>query len=605
MKYIITLIAFFLTFNLGYGQCGTETATWDGTDWTWTGGIPTNTVPNITNTIEVVIADNYITGNSANEVNFSACSLTVNAGFTLTVDNGDFVEVENSVVANGTIRVQTQGAFVQNDAAGTFIGNGIVLKTTPLKQAWFYYTYWSSPVEDETINGAFPNTDADRRFMFNALNYLDEHTVGTTNGISDDIDDDGNDWVIANGGDFLTPGVGYAATAGPFHIPGGSDSADFNGAFNTGDIDTSIFFSGLNTLGSWNFIGNPYPSALDFVAFQAANPTIIGGTAHFWSQATPPDATNPGNEVSNFSQNDYATYVAGTGIGTAGGDPLLIPTQFIPSAQGFFVAGLSNGIATFTNAMRDTGNNDQFFRAAKSKTNSIANKLWVNLTSDNGVFNQIAVGYVSGATKSNDGLMYDAPRNLSAGAASILYTNIEDSNKKFVIQGKAVNDLSEEEIINIGFKTTIDVPTIYTLSIAQLEGDFLNNNAIYIKDNLLHTLHDLKTGDYNFTSEVGEFNERFEIAFSEDALSLEDALVPTNALSIIELNTGTVQFKLSSTLELKSIQILDMLGRTLYRLKADGNSKTYNLPNLSKATYIAKVELSNGVVITKKGVKRF
>ncbi|MBN4070535.1 T9SS type A sorting domain-containing protein [Olleya sp. AH-315-F22] len=575
------------------GICTSPTVNWDGTNW-----FPT--APNI-NT-RVTINANYNTGNGGNEVSFSACNLNVNAPFRLTVDNSTYVEVENNVVVNGELYVETQGAFVQNDDAGTFTNNGtsLINKTTALKQAWYYYTYWSSPVENETALGAFPDTDTDRRFWFNASNYLDENTVGTTNGIPDDIDDNGDDWQIVAGGTTLIPGVGYAATAGPFHIPGASDSATFNGAFNTGDIDTSISFDVLNTLGSWNFIGNPYPSAIDFIAFQAANSGVIGGTAYFWSQAASPDATNPGNEVSNFSQNDYATYAAGTGMGAAGGGPL-IPTQYIPSAQGFFIVGLDNLNATFTNAMRVTGNNDQFFRATNS---ALDNKLWINLTSDNGVFSQIAVGYVNGATRNNDGLMYDAPRNLSAGAASVLYTTIDDSNKKFVIQGKAINDLTEDEVIRVGFKTTIDVATLYKFSIAQFEGDFFSNNTVYLKDSLLNVLHDLCLNDYAFTSEVGEFNDRFEIVFNPEALSLGENTVNRDSLSIIELNNGNVQFKLSSYLELKSIEIIDLLGRTLYRLEANGNSKTYNLSNLNQATYIAKVELSNGVVITKKAVKR-
>ena len=55
---------------------------------------------------------------------------------------------------------------------------------------------------------------------------------------------------------------------------------------------------------------------------------------------------------------------------------------------------------------------------------------------------------------------------------------------------------------------------------------------------------------------------------------------------------------------MKSVEIIDLLGRKLYRLKANGNSIIYNLYSLSQAAYIAKVELSNGLVITKKAVKR-
>ncbi|MFT5215131.1 MAG: hypothetical protein ACI83H_000238 [Glaciecola sp.] len=63
-------------------------------------------------------------------------------------------------------------------------------------------------------------------------------------------------------------------------------------------------------------------------------------------------------------------------------------------------------------------------------------------------------------------------------------------------------------------------------------------------------------------------------------------------------------FVVSSQFEMKSIEIVDLLGRTLYKLGAQGNSQTFSLSNLSQATYLAKVELSNGYVITKKALKR-
>ena len=191
------------------------------------------------------------------------------------------------------------------------------------------------------------------------------------------------------------------------------------------------------------------------------------------------------------------------------------------------------------------------------------------------------------------------------GVASILYSNIEGSTKKFAIQGKAPSNLTDDEIISIGYKTSIDVPTIYSLSIAQIEGDFLNNSPIYIKDNLLNKLHDLKTGDYNFTSEVGEFNNRFEIVFNQAALSIGDIAIDDDALSIIEFNNGDVQFKLNATNNISNIKIIDLQGRILYNFKVDSKDETLNLSNLSQAPYIAKITLDNNLVITKKAIKKY
>ena len=577
----------------GFGNapalCCVNASTWTSSGWS--DGTPTI---NTSATIDYL----YNTGTNGS---FKACSLTINPLVTLTVNNGTYVEVENDVNVSGEIYVDTQGAFVQNDDSGSFnlvdSGTASVYKETAAKQEWYYYTYWSSPVEDETVDGAFPFTSTDRRFLFNASIYLD---------INGDGIDDVNGWQIAAADDPLIPGVGYAATAGPFHIPGATDSADFIGAFNTGDIPTSIFHNPSNPE-SWNLIGNPYPCAIDFNAFYDANSSIIEGVAYYWSQASLPDAANPGNEVLNFSQNDYAMYSYGAVAGVMGASGVE-PTPFIPSAQSFFVEGKTNDIVTFTNAMRmaDGLSNNLFFKTTntKSKATSSANKLWINLTSDNGVFCQTLIAYVDGATNGNDGATYDAPKLPTNGINAVLYSTIDDSNKNFAIQCKDVNSINEDEVINLGFKTTINVATLYKLSVAKLQGAFLTNSPIYLIDNLLNKVHDLSVCDYTFTSAVGEFNSRFEIAFTNKALSVNDVQLNTRAFKIVELQDDLVQFNTNNNLTIKAVNIYDLLGRELYRFKGENTSETYRLSNLNNTVYIAKVALSDGTVVTKKAVKK-
>ena len=72
----------------------------------------------------------------------------------------------------------------------------------------------------------------------------------------------------------------------------------------------------------------------------------------------------------------------------------------------------------------------------------------------------------------------------------------------------------------------------------------------------------------------------------------------------MDLQDSRVQFSTSNGLSIKNVQIYDLLGRQLYNLNGNGNVATYNLSNLSKTVYIAKVTLSNGAIITKKAVKR-
>ncbi len=604
--------------------CFGLTTTWNGATWD-------NGTPDLT--ISAIINGDYDTNTNGD---LNVCSLTVNSGFTLNIADNTFVEVQNDATVDGSITVQNQGAFVQRgvgSSAGTFSlssGSTLVNKTTrSYNDDGLHYVYWSAPVTNADITTVFPNPDKGRRYSFNASLFLDQHTVGTTNGTPDDIDDNDNDWETATGPMAIGHGYLVAASAPP-PVPSPfpyADAAQFSGEFNTGDVFVTVYRNDdeLND-SNWNFLGNPYPSAIstdDFFAVNGYNATLnptgtIDNILYLWTHNSLADSANPGNQASNFSQDDYAYINLVAGVqAVSGGD---IPNKFVPSCQGFFVA-MSNdvtptggsspvfsGTVEFNNDMRraDGTSNSQFFKNSRSKKESVSNdnKLWVNLTSDNGVFNQVALGYVDGATNNDDGVSYDAKRIITENTASILYTIIDGSDKKFAIQGKAINSLTNDEVIKLGFKTIIDVATLYKLSVAQLQGDFLNNNTIYLKDNLLDKLHDLSATDYTFTSEIGEFNDRFEIVFNANALSTDDISLDKNSLSIVELDNDRVQFKTSNNSSIKTVNIFDLLGRQLYLFEGKKSSETYTLLNLNSSIYIAEVVLSNGAVITKKAVKK-
>lgn len=589
---------------------------WDGTNWD-------NGLPDINKA--AIINNDYDTSAGGNETSFTSCLLVINAGFTLDIQDNTFIEVQNDIIANGDINVSTAGSVVQNDDLGTVTGNGNikVVKTTAFMNTAFEYTYWSSPTANTTIDNGLTDGNPIRRFSFNGANFLDATAETGNNNATvagqDDIDDNGDDWTLVSGSDLMIPGVGYASTHRPdiFLFPGGYDY-DFDGPFNNGVITVPVYRND-SELGdnNWNFIGNPYPSAVDITPFfnqnsQASNPTTgaIDGDIHFWSHDTPEDANNNGNEPLNFTVADYATI---NSTGTTSGNASNPPDPFIPSGQGFFVSMSDSAIPTsttgdisesevvFNNAMRVTGNNSQFFRNTTSY-----NKLWINLTSDNGVTSQILIGYVPGASEEYDGKSFDSPRNMSTGVYASLSSLIANNDNKFVIQGKAISDLTTDEIINLNLETSIDVPTIYNISIQQFEGEFMNTQPILLKDNLLNTIHDLKESDYAFTSEAGVFNNRFEIVFNAQVLSVDENEINDDQLVISELNNGKVEFTLNSIHQMVNIEILDLLGRTIYNLEAKNSKETtYNLEKLTQSVYIAKVTLSNGQTIIKKALKRY
>ncbi|NNK69238.1 MAG: T9SS type A sorting domain-containing protein, partial [Flavobacteriaceae bacterium] len=587
--------------------------TWDGANWD-------NGVPNI-NTIAVIDSD-FVTSGGGNQSSFSACNLVINSGNRLTIDNLDFVEVENNVIVNGQFYIETHGALVQNDAAGQFISNVsdndvVLTKTTHDLNNWYDYTYWSSPVNSALVSDALGFANPSYRFTFNAANYLDTD--------ANDIDDNGDDWVLINGTDTMIPGVGYAATHNTIgFIPGVGYDYVFRGPFNTGTITSPVVFNAAN-LNHWNLIGNPYPSAISIDDFFADNSSQIDDVLYMWSHYRPPLASNPGNQVLNFNQSDYlvinATGETGNGSDLDGDgdvDGLDIPSRFVPSGQSFFVSSSANGNVTFNNAMRmaDGSSNAQFFSPnpdglgmtlfSDSSSEAEPNKLWLNMMSDNGAYNQLMVGYVPNATDGFDGISYDAKRQLSTGNAAIIYTMIQDKPElKFQIEGRHPVSLTIDEVIPIGFDTSIEMATIYTLSKIKSEGPFFNEHSVFLRDNYLDLLHDLNESDYQFTSDIGEFRDRFEIVFTNEALDLDDIDLTDSALIIYEDQFDHIHIKLPSHFKMLSVEVIDMLGRKVFSMSGLNTvNHGFDASHWSQATYLVRISTVDGQLLQKKIVKR-
>ena len=584
---------------------------------TWTLGAWDNGTPSLTT--QAIINDDY---NTSINGNIDACSLIINPSYLLIVSSNNYVKVQNNIINNGRLLINDSGSVVQINDSGTYDDSGssdtnptTVERLTATISDWYEYTYWSSPVTNETIGNALFQADANRRFSFIAANFVDstyetnnDNTTTVGAGV-DDIDDNGDDWLSQPPTAQMTPGVGYAATHSTAAFAGTNNyNYSFRGPLNNGVITVPVERNDAELGDSnWNLIGNPYPSAIDAKLFfdentYSTNPATgtLDGAIHLWSHSTPPSSTANGNEILNFDLNDYVV-INYTGSSVSG------VTSHVASGQSFFTTfsdavSTTTGTVTFNNSMRVDADNNQFFR---SSSQSVENKLWLKLTTDSGLKDNILIGYVNGATSGNDSDAYDAKANGSYTKSMTFYSLIPNVNRKFSIQGKAINDLDIDETIAVGFLNNLDTPTIYTFSVAELQGDFLTNNTVYLKDNLNSTIFNLSENDYNFTSPVGEFNSRFEIVFKDNSLSIDQYNLTADSLLIIEDSNDNVTFKLpNKDVTLKTIKIYDALGRLIYNLKGQNTSETYNLSNLSQAAYIAQVELSNGQIIRKKAVKK-
>lgn len=135
-------------------------------------------------------------------------------------------------------------------------------------------------------------------------------------------------------------------------------------------------------------------------------------------------------------------------------------------------------------------------------------RMWINLSNSQVVFNQILVGYIENATMGKD-TGIDAVMFGYEGNA--LYSLIENETGMFVIQGRAL-PFNPEDVVPLGFRA-INAGT-FSITLSNFDGLFLSEDqAVYIKDNFTQTYHNIKESPYQFTTEIGVFDYRFELIY--------------------------------------------------------------------------------------------
>lgn len=538
------------------------TNTWNGTRWS-SGAAPTST--------EIIVFDADYESTS----DLIACSCQVNSGATVEINTGNTLTILNALTVNpgGALTFDDDASLVQINDSALNSGNIIYEReTTPLKQ--YDYTYWSSPVVSAPLS----------QLATNSLFYSFSPTI--------------NNWVFQTGETTMVPGVGYIGRApgGLTYSPTQIVETEFEGVPNNGVITTPI----IKSMGSYNLIGNPYPSAIDADLFIIENASITNGTLYFWTH-------NTANTNNVYNANDYAKYnltgaLRTTAVAINGGTA---PNGKIAAGQGFFVetkTGLSDGTysAVFNNAMRVAGNNDQFFRgaAATTNTNSISqglerHRVWLSLQSSLGAYNQMLLGYIEGATNDFDSL-FDGKTMAVGNSVSIYTMNGEDD---LAIQGKSL-PFSETDSIPIGYSTTLNGEL--SIDLDDFDGVFTTQN-VYLLDKTTNTFHDLKNSPYTFVTTSGNFEERFELRFINEALSIIIPTITDNDIKIIAKNHQLEV--LSPAMAISKIEVYDILGKLLFT-KNDLNTNLFqtNSLQLSSQVLLVKVTLDNGQRVTKKTV---
>ncbi|HSN47999.1 MAG TPA: T9SS type A sorting domain-containing protein, partial [Flavobacterium sp.] len=436
------------------------------------------------------------------------------------------------------------------------------------------------------------------------------------------VSNGGGNWSQENDSRVMSPGKGYIIRTPNGHPNNTGYTARFTGIPNNGDILVPIskgtdanILAGLvdDEDDEWNLIGNPYPSGLSIAKFidLPANANIVDGTVYIWTHNSQPStaALDPfyGDYVFNYTSEDYATVnKAGATVTmtTAGTGVPRVPTGYIAAGQSFFIKsanGMLNGTtanATFNNAMREAGQNSNFFRSAnttkkessaESNADLVKDRIWLNLTNNSGAFSQTLVGYFESATQGLD-RGFDGE---SFGGNDVTFYSIIPQ-AQLAIQGRGL-PFDENDQVNLGYNAAIGGDL--SIRIDHLEGVFSTQN-IFLEDKELEVLHDLKEKPYVFKTQAGDYNDRFALRFTDKTLSVKnpvyeddiqvDYVRSSSVLNIVNHSADTT---------INTVTLFSISGKSISKWDVSGKEQGYiKIPvhGIASGVYIVKLSTDKG-----------
>lgn len=523
--------------------------------------------------------------------------------------------------ANGFLTLRSNAgvtAYVEptDPNYGTIINRATVQQT--LLESQLYYHYLSSPVGDATSNDYYTiyNQFADNSTALNVydwtnsiinldfpdwLVYNESTCAGLlTQDVIDYYDTELSvtlsnaqaDWVLSTFGwesndnlltDEIAAGNGVMSRV-EFDITG--NIVDWRGYLNNGEVHVATYLtSGCDFADGLNFIGNPFPSPIDFDVFAVFdyNDDFIAPYAYIWTpdaSATSPFGAGFGDGY--FSVMD-ATYTMSNIPSPIWSDESAVTSDHhIAIGQGFFVFAIDDGGVSFDTPCRVGSNTPNIRRYSKPEE---ALQLTVNSATAKDYTNI----YLHSNANDDFNIQEDAPKMLNPklniatinGQKKLMVNRLGKSNDEIIVPLFVESKLGEEIIIGIG--STAFESTTYV--------------AIFIDNKLKKQKVIDANFKYTYTQQKGDESDRFIIKFVKGNYTVNNSTqqagsmyMSNNQLNIFAANINKAQVVLN-----------DASGRILYQEQVIFNNgkAAVILDEISSGIYMVSVQ-SNADSFTQK-----
>lgn len=551
--------------------------TWDGSDSnSWV--LPTNWAvdipPDITRGQKVIVTNNGV--NPVIAVDTNVGILTVNSGVELVIQSGATLNIYYGLSNNGTITVENGASLIYHNCSNPISGTGTfnVVKNTRTYSGSNFYSYWSSPVADNTVSTVFP--DAEEIYEYRA-----------------DLTD--ANWSFVSPSSIMSPTKGYAIQNEGL----GGQVRTFNGKPNNGIYDVTLYFNNNEEEGEpgneWspsgdNLIGNPYTAALDWdLVITDTDNSDIEGTMYLWNQQNAEIGDNNVSEYLLYNLTGGSTVTATGSIGSAQG-------FFVRVDNTFSVGNTANLKLKATHQVSGNNTSATFYKTGHKSTTDDRNKgrSWFKLKRDN-LYSSILIGFVKNATDNFDRI-YDGAFDINQ--KSLGFYSLINNTRKVTIQGLPLL-LEDEKIIPLGF--VVDKTGEHTIELTE---EYINDDYyIYLEDKETGNFVDLNEQNYSFTiNTIGENNSRFNIVYTKRnraVLSTESQAFENQEVLIFVSSTKEliVEQKNENFKKIKKVSLFNVLGE---RVKDFIPTSRKNVDDIPIGFYFVDIEFSDNNVLTKK-----
>ena len=370
----------------------------------------------------------------------------------------------------------------------------------------------------------------------------------------------------------LVPGKGYFSWSKSDNTPNPAapDYVTLNGTLNHQDVNLSLDVTGASIKSGWNFVGNPFPCAVDWNGNAAWNLTNLDASIWVWD----PVAGN------------YKVWNYNSGGGLQSGE--------ITATQAFWVhatdtTGTVSSSMTIPASQRVHSTNSFY----KSGGAFIANQLKLKVQGNTPENDETIIGFMDGATVEMNP-MYDA-QYLSGNETAPSLFSVLGANSYAM---KQLPGWEENNAIPVNF--IAGIPGEYTIGASWIES-FPEGLPIFLEDKKENFFQDLRAQPvYGFVAGLNDSPDRFIIHFGNPQ-GINTSKY-TEMINIYAYEKTVYVNVPDNTFNEGNCIIFNMMGKKVASQTVTQGTNTIPLP-YSDGFYVVTVNSGRGLVTDKVFIK--